>query len=308
MRTIGIKREISVSREVIVSCIALLIVIFSSCTAPIDIDTDDEDPRLVVYGTITDSYDYQSIRLSSSSPYFQMAPNPPMSEASVTITSLSENIIYSFREDPDSLGFYVSEIPWSAKPGERYDLKIELDFDNDGIKDVYEANTTVPDAVSLDSIAVQMINIMGYKHYSLNVYGQDPDDENYYMFNILVNDSLITNKMYEFILSDDVTFAGQYINGLSIAFFEHISNMEDTPEDMDDYVNFLELGDKIEVRTSLISKGYFDFVMQCNSEQRGENPMFGGPASNITTNISNGAVGYFSSYCISSSTSFVEEE
>ena len=41
---------------------------------------------------------------------------------------------------------------------------------------------------------------------------------------------------------------------------------------------------------------YYNFIYQCEMQQSGENPMFGGPAANITTNISGGACGFFSSF------------
>ena len=62
---------------------------------------------------------------------------------------------------------------------------------------------------------------------------------------------------------------------------------------------YLDSGDKVELQMSRIPKGYFDSVTQCQSEMGGSNPFFGGPPANITTNISNGGVGYFVGYCIS---------
>jgi len=47
-----------------------------------------------------------------------------------------------------------------------------------------------------------------------------------------------------------------------------------------------------------IERAYFDFISDCSRERRGENPFFGGPPSNISTNLSAGAVGCFTSFCI----------
>ncbi|MCE5225970.1 MAG: hypothetical protein LLG05_08925, partial [Porphyromonadaceae bacterium] len=59
---------------------------------------------------------------------------------------------------------------------------------------------------------------------------------------------------------------------------------------------FVESGDKITIEISRVEKGYYDFIMQCQQGIDGENPFFGGPPSNIDTNITMGAVGYFSSF------------
>ena len=42
----------------------------SSCTESIELDTDDADPVIVIYSTLTDELTYQQVQLSSSTGYF----------------------------------------------------------------------------------------------------------------------------------------------------------------------------------------------------------------------------------------------
>jgi len=59
-------------------------------------------------------------------------------------------------------------------------------------------------------------------------------------------------------------------------------------------------GDSMVVEFSNISKAYYNFINECASQKNGSNPMFGGPPDNISTNISNGARGFFTAYGVSS--------
>jgi hypothetical protein len=125
---------------------------------------------------------------------------------------------------------------------------------------------------------------------------QDSPGENYYLFNVSYNDSLLTAKLSNYEISDNSFFKGQYVKG-QLYRFDDISEWEKDSEENRKRSVYLQPGDTVEAGLSLISKGYYDFISQCQREKSGENPMFGGPASNIATNISNGGVGYFTGYC-----------
>ncbi|GHT46046.1 hypothetical protein FACS189440_03230 [Bacteroidia bacterium] len=275
----------------------VLLALFTACTEPIDINTDDSAPVIVIYGTLTNEYKYQEVMISRSSPYFDDEPNQGISGAQVTVQS-SNNDIYHFLEDDSIQGLYYSRNKFSAQIGVDYALSVEVDFDKDGIPDKYEASATVLPAVVPDSLSLDLVEMFGHKNYLLYLYAQDPPEENFYLFRVLHNDSLLTSKISRLIISDDALFPGQYMKG-NLYRFDDISNWEADPEENRERSVYLRPGDTIETEISLISKGYFDFISQCQREQSGENPMFGGPASNIETNISNGGVGYFAGYCIS---------
>ena len=270
------------------------VVSFFSCVAPIDISTRDSEQVIVIYGQLTDQLEYQFIRITSSSPYFDNKTNIVISDAEVIVTS-SDGEEYRFIGEKD--GYYISENKFAICSGNTYYLKVEVDFDKDGVIDTYEAETTVFPVIPIDSIDVIPINIMGYNHFSLNLYMLEPaETENYYLFRFFINDSISNNKISELIVSEDEMYNGVYLSGISIYYFEDAEGDSPYADEERDY--YVKSGDIIRLQVLNIEKGYYHFINECISEKYGENPFFGGPPSNITTNISNGAVGYFSGYCL----------
>ena len=281
--------------------VLFFLIALASCTAPIEIDTDNSEPVIVIYGTITDELKQQEVKINRSSPYFQDEPNAPVSRAVVTLES-SDNKSYELFEIDTIPGLYRTLHAWAVTPGVTYNLKVQVDFDGNGIQDIYTASATVPAKVFPDSIKLVPINIMGHRNYALNLYAQDSPEEDYYLFKYIINDTLITSKISQYRVNDDRGINGQYINGLTIDYLGHIDNWETDSEEQRERSIYLKPGDVMTLETSSIPKGYIDFINQCRREMRGENPIFGGPASNINTNISNGGHGFFSAYCISRDT------
>jgi hypothetical protein len=273
----------------------ILLLLFTGCTEPIEINTDDSAPVIVIYSELTDQFKRQEVKITRSSPYFDDTPNAGISGAKVTITS-SSNTVYSFLEHDTIPGLYYSLQRFSAEKEMHYSLKVEVDFDNDGIPEEYEANTTIASVVTPDSLTLEPLELFGHQNYWLYLHCQDPPEENYYLFRVMYNDSLVTNKISNYLISDDALLNGQYFKG-NIYRFNDISNKENDSEERRERSIYLQPGDRITTTTSLIPKGFYEFISQCQGEKNGENPMFGGPASNITTNISNGGVGYFAGYC-----------
>ncbi len=278
--------------------------VFSACTVPIDIDTDDTEPVIVIIGALTDEYKTQEVRISRSSPYFSDQKNGVVSGAVVSITT-SGNQVYELVENPSVPGLYQTTVEWAAQAGSSYFLRVEVDFDSDGVKDVYEASTTVLYTQNIDSIKIVPMEIMGHENYALNIYAQDSPEHDYYLYKFAINDTLISTKISKYYTVDDLVFNGSYIDGSTLRYFDSVDNWGTDTEDQRKRSDYLKSEDKVELQMSKISKDYHDFINQCQKEMYGENPFFGGPASNIITNISNGGVGYFSGYCIKRSSAFV---
>jgi hypothetical protein len=274
--------------------VTLSLVTLLSCTERISIDTDNSSPTLVIYGVLTDEFKFQEIKISHSSPYFDDEPNRGVTGAIVTVQS-SAGQVYRFFESNDVKGLYYSQSKFGVRSEDDYSLSVEVDFN--GAIGKYEATTNVPPAIVVDSLTIQPEELFGHKNHILYANLQDPPGENFYLFKVLHNDSLVNAKLTAFVTSDDALFDNQYLKS-SIYLFDDISEWEKDTEERRKQSIYLKPGDKIELQTSLITKEYFDFIRQCRDEKNGENPLFGGPPSNIVTNISNGARGYFSGYVI----------
>jgi len=289
----------------------LLLSLMSSCVEPFDIKTDNSPPVIVIYGYLTDEWTHHYINVTSSSPYFDIMPNPGIEGAIVKITS-SENKVFEFREIDTLPGVYKTATKTAGIPGTAYTLSVEVDFDNDGVTEIYTATSTMQSAVPVDSIQMKSMNVMGRNFYALNLYAQDPPSEDYYMGRYKVNDTLIFASISRISPMTDVAFNGQYINGLMIQRFsdEKEKEQDEIEEDDEDDMYrriYLSPGDTITFSLCRIEKGYYDFIGQCQDEMTGESPFFGGPASNIITNISNGGLGFFTSYALSTVKTVVGE-
>lgn len=272
--------------------------IFSSCTAPIEINTKNSDPVPIIYGYITDQNIKQYIRILSSSPYFEEIKESAIDNADVSIADAEgENYIFNYTED----GYYESVLAFAAKENMKYHLTVELDFDKDGKTEFYEAETTIPEKVMADSIVINPLTLMGFRHFALNLYLQEPaETKNFYLCKFTINDTISNGKMDEYIIFEDRMINGTYLNGVTINYFEDATDEKNMQRYDDDNRNqyLVSPGDKIILQVINIEEGYYHFINECVREKNGENPFFGGPPSNITTNISNGAIGYFSGYAI----------
>jgi hypothetical protein len=272
-----------------------LVLLLAACTERIDIATGSSEPVIAIYGVITNESGYQEILISESTSFFDDQPNAGVSDAVVTVTT-SEGEKYEFTEHENMPGHYYFP-SCIAEAGKRYDLNVTVDFNRDGIPEQYEASTTMLPPAYLDSIKLTPVKIMRHLNYLLLAYGQDPVSEDYYLFRFAVNGKSVSEKLSRYVITGDALFNGQKIDGLTLRRFDDISNWEtDTPDNRNNSV-YLKTGDKLDVKTSIITKEYYDFINQCITEIGRENPMFGTPPSTNVTNISNGAVGYFSGYC-----------
>jgi hypothetical protein len=280
---------------------------FFSCVAPVDIHTRDSEPVIVIYGCLSDDRKNQSIRITKSSSYFDDQENDVVADADVRIKD-SEGHVYTlfYREN----GYYFSDTRFGVRPGVTYHLIVNVDFDKDGTDEKYEAVTTIPPLLTIDSINVKPVMIMGYRHFALNIYMQDPPEtKDFYLFRFSVNDTLFNSQVSDYIIANDEFINGSYVEN-TIYYFEDSTDERVVQKNEGSDNAFTEEymvspGDRIRLQFLNIEEGYYTFINECITEMRGKNPMFGGPPSNISTNISGGAVGFFSGYCIREATTIV---
>lgn len=271
--------------------VILLSVLFS-CTAPIDINTRSAKPVITIVAEFSEELQQQEVRINSSAPYFQNEPNKPISDALVKVKVSDENV-YTFKEDEKEKGLYKSITSFQAKANLEYALSIEVDFDKDGELELYEAKTSTPYFLPLDSIRVLNTHILGRSLFSVLLWAKNPPSRDYFLLRYKVNDSLVTTRLVQYGLIDDLIMSGRDPEGIQIEIFADAENKKDFDEEEQRDRIFVEPGDKITLLMANIDLGYFKFIDQSQHAYRGENPFFGGPPSNIITNFNNGAIGYF---------------
>ncbi len=264
------------------------LVSLSSCTEKIDIELDSDRIRLVVDGIITDIPGEQYVKLTETADYFSNEKPKGVGNATLVIESNNGPILLT--ESDSVVGLYLMPDGFVGVQGNIYQLNIKLENEIGGYKD-YFANTKMPLlSDDIDSIAVEWMP--QFEGWVVRLYAQDPDREDFYMFNGLRNGELITDSIHEVNITDDRLFNGNYTSGVMVLMFE---------EDQ------LDPGDLFTLVLSNITKEYINFVSEVQTEIQPKEPLFSGPPANVSSNISNGAAGWFTSYPSAFSSTIVQE-
>jgi hypothetical protein len=262
----------------------------TACTEKIEVELDDTYTRLVVEGAITTDTTAHTVRLSTTSSYFYNQPSPPVSGARVSISD--GNVSWDLQEV--SSGVYVTEPSVYGVPGNTYTLKVELKNPVGGYSE-YTASSKIYPVASLDSI-----NLVFHDDWSesgiweIQCYVMEPPTVDFYRFMVSKNETILTDTLNEWVLSDDKFYNGNYTNGLPVGYLD-----QGDPQEM------VAEGGVVGVEINNIGSDYFNFIVTAQIELFGSNPLFSGPPANIPGNISNGGFGYFAAYSVTRSTEVV---
>lgn len=253
----------------------------NACTERIDIELDSTYTRLVVFGEITTENKHQTIKLSTSSDYFNNQASPKVSGALVEVST--ESTTYVFDEDPEIPGLYISQTPFSGQIGQNYKLRIEnIDIDQNGELEAYSASSATPSIGILDSITISYYQNPFVSGYRVSMYGSDPPTKEWYAYKLLKNGVLLNDTLIKFSVQSDDFFNGQYVFGFPVGFLNDSTSSEAAFP-----------GDTITFELNSITRDYYDFITSAQSEIFGSNPLFGGPPANVRTNLDKGALGIF---------------
>jgi hypothetical protein len=258
----------------------------SSCTEKVDIKLDNSFIRLVVEGGISTDTMAHEVKLARTAAYFSTKPPDPVLGANVVIyDSLNQFVL---KENPSKPGYYETDPGVFGLPGHTYSLHISnVDINLDGKTEEYSASSLLPPLRKPDSIKVDYVQRFYMNVWEVLFYGQDPVNErNYYMFKIKRNGKLLTDTIRKVGISSDEYYNGVYIKGEPVAILRDLRSNER-----------LNSGDTITLETFGITEGYYYFIVDVYMESRGSDP-FGGQPANISTNISNNAVGYFTAMSV----------
>jgi len=185
-------------------------------------------------------------------------------------------------------GKYATSPLFAAIPGRTYTLLIELAEEINGHK-TYMSSSEVNTIYPIDSIGLVFQPDWGEKgFYEVTCYYQDPPTKDFYMFNIFKNGELLTDTIRNRFVSDDAFYNGNYTNGIGVGYLDQSYERE-----------VLHAGDIITFQGCNITEEYFNFVVTLQTETGFQTPLFSGPPANVKSNISNGAVGFFTAYGVS---------
>ncbi len=265
------------------------------CTEYIDLELETDSQRLVVDGMITSERQIQYLRLSGSVAFLDDTVSPPVSGARVLLSDGYN--VETLKEANEMPGFYVAKNGFAATPGNSYELSIsEVDIDGDGIEESYQAISYMPEVTKPDSIDILFDET--WEIWKVLLFFNDPpESEDYYLFRVLINGTLISERITEFTVVSDRFFENGRADGVWVQSINANEKAEPLKE-----------GDVVTLQMCGITEAYFDFVKGVQREGRGQYPLFTGPPANVPGNISNGALGFFTAFSVSYSNLVVSAE
>ena len=244
----------------------ILTLIFSGCEKVIDVDLNEAAPVIVIEGNLSNNLSVAEVKISLTSSYFDTLPSKKVSGAVVTVESdFGDKYIFSETEN----GIYKSKDIW-YREGSTYKLLVEVNGEK------YEATSKLNSLVNIDSLKFYYEDSPFFEPgYYLNVYLSDPPGiKNFYRIKYSLNGKL-QNTIEDLILFDD-----RYVDGNPIEV-----NLFNQP---------FELNDTISLQLISLDEGAYEYL-RTFQELVNSNPGSAAPA-NPNTNLSNGALGYFSAW------------
>ncbi|PTR01222.1 uncharacterized protein DUF4249 [Mucilaginibacter yixingensis] len=249
-------------RSNILFLLVVMAAVLTSCQRVIDIKVKNDASLPVIEGRITNVTGIQTISISKSIDYDAANVYPPISGATVTVTNAGK--VYAFTETKP--GQYTNSAI-KGKSGQSYALSVKIG-DN-----VYTSTSTMPDMVQLDSIGLTGITVGTKLVRNVSAFYRDPPNAvNRYRFLMFVNNVQVKAVF----AADDYLTNGRYVN--TTLYQTDIT---------------LNPGDKVDVEMDCVDKAVYDYFFNL-SHQGGNSPNDSATPSNPTSNITGGALGYFS--------------
>jgi len=238
----------------------LVTVLLSSCKKVIQVDLSTSVPQLVIQGNVYDEPGPYTVKISRTVNFDMPNIYPPVTNATVTI---SDNKGQSEELSQTTDGNYVTS-SFQGIIGRTCTLTVNVDGKT------YKASSTMPEAVLIDTIYLKKSIFGNSKMVTLDFINR-PFKENFYHIVYFINGKL--NPAFR-IFNDNTN----QVERISYSFL----STDNAPQK-------LVKGDKIEVWLESIDKGVYEYYRTANRDGgRSASP------ANPVTNISNGALGYFS--------------
>lgn len=263
----------------IFSLFAILALFLSSCEKVIDVDLKEAAPRLVIEGNISSSSGPYSVVISTSGGYFDTEAVKPVSDAVVFIRDEDGSSEQMFEKAP---GIYRTDY-WYGREQKNYFLDVAVDGE------LYTAEEYLPERVEIQELTVESSIFQQYvpdeEIYDVFCTFEDPGQVlNYYRFYIYINGELRQTDFRPYDVSDDELF-----NGLTYTYtFRRIEATS---------------SDEIKIELQSIGPNTYEYFRTLNDALSAG---IGSTPYNPIGNFTNGALGYFGSYTVSTETVVVD--
>lgn len=265
------KKRLIVRSSIVKLSIMLIVLAVTSCEKVIQVDIDEAPNQLVIEGVITEGRVTQVVKLSRSVPVTETSSFPAVQGAAVKVTDSFNNSFILTETQP---GTYTTTFRG------RIDRTYSLTVQTEGR--IYTARSKMPDSVMIDSLSIKEFTFGGDVSKQVQVHYRDPlFDTNYYRFVLFIN-----GKQANSIFAENDRFNdGNFVK--SLLFHD------------DDTDGALKSGDTVTVIMQCIDPFVFTYWYSL-TQQSMRGPGGGTAPGNPPSNISNGALGYFSAQTQSS--------
>ena len=260
------------------SLLFFLTIMFFSCRKVIDVDIEGVEPLYVVEAVVTDHPGESKVLLSATKDVAENNQFPAVSGATVSVTD-ETGIVTIFNED--SAGTYTAPA-FTGVVGKKYLLQI---LTTDG--KTFTAESTMPEKVNMDTLFISDEILFGENRKLANINYQDPPGKGQcYRYVQYING----RKTETIFTNNDDYIDGKYVE----AKLWYLTEDDDNDEEK------IKTGDTVKLDFFCIDRAAYKFWFSLNQSATG-NSQSSSPA-NAVTNISGGALGYFSAHSIQTKT------
>lgn len=273
----------TIFRAVIVLLGGLLLVLMCcpGCTKVINLSVPNAAAQIVIEGNVTNGPGPYQVSITTTVPFSADNNFPTVDGARVTVTD-NAGLYDSLVETAP--GVYSTQGNWVGQPGNTYTLNVSVN----GL--TYTGSSTMPQPVNLDSVTFeQVVKLKKTVIEAVPNFQDPPGVGHYYQFTEAVNGTPVPNI---FVFSDRLA-AGNYIR-------QPLA---------DDSTKHLLAGDYFSLNMYCVDEGtynYFKVLAQQQNTGTFEAVLFTDVApANPTSNLSGGALGYFSANTTQTWTGYV---
>ncbi|WP_103866865.1 DUF4249 domain-containing protein [Aquimarina sp. I32.4] len=218
--------------------IILLAVVFTSCEDVIDVDVQTAPARLTIEASLDwekgTTGNNQTIKLSTSTPYFDRITNTDVSGATVKVTNDTNGSEFIFTDQNN--GEYTTT---EFVPIVNQSYTLEVIYNNE----TYTAKETLMPVADIKEVNQSTENGFDDEVLEVNVIFDDPKEEG--------NNYLIKFKEEGDLLAEFEDFNDEFVNGNEISWY-----YEKDDNDDDEFV----AGDVIDIDLHGISEEYYNYI------------------------------------------------
>lgn len=258
--------------------IATVMMGVSACQKVIDVNLNNAAKKYVIEGTVTDQVNGIGVKISQTMNFADNNTFEGVSGATVIITS--DNATAYVLQETATPGVYATT-GFKGRIGQTYNLYVQIGADT------FRAVSTMPHEVYFDSLGLQNRVVFGETRRVPTVYYSDPEGKgNAYHFIEWHNG---VQERTIFVRNDENTDG----RSLSIQLVSFSS-------DSDKEEKKIKTGDTVTVEMQCIDQPVYKYWYSLDAAATGEGQS--ATPANPVTNITGGALGYFSAHSVQTRT------